>query len=614
MHREETFDSFYQATRRALLLQTFALTGDLTAAQSAVKDAYVAASHLWRKVGPLDDREGWVRARAWHLAQRRHAGRIWHRNRGIGDDDRRILDALAKLTGAQRRAVMLLLLAGVPHAAAARELGITQEVAERNLAAGTAALAESLDVPPEAVRVRLLQLTGAASSVTLPRAPLIRRQGHKRRQAHTVVAAMVAVAIAIAAGAVAYEPGGRQVLADGNLRMLRPQPVTERTTENVDLPTADNMLDKDQIRRLGESQEWEVVRTHANTDGDGINTICQQQRYADPQGLATIVREFDATTGGADRSAVQSVEISETVKRAKRGYRTTLGWYAGCRLARLQLLDAYRVDNIGAEANVLMIRVWEKPVTTYSVAVARIGSVVTTTIGRSVGTEPPPAEQITQSLADSVSMLCARSGSRGCAKSPSYSVVPPPPSGEEPAMIAVADLPPVGRIDEPWVGIDATSGTPNPAATSCDRANFGKEGALETRSRTFLIPQAKLPARFGLSETYGRFRNEEAAKRFLKGVRSSVAGCEDRDLATKVTASRTYKKNAADRSLFDLRTEISDKEAIRFRVGFVRIGRTVAQLTFVSAPKFDITKDRYEALVVRAGDRLRELDLVDDDG
>ena len=99
MQREESFDSFYQSTRRNLLLQTFALTGDLTAAQSAVKDAYVAAWHLWRKVGPLEDREGWVRARAWQLAQRRHAGRIWHRNKGIGEDDRYVLDALAKGRG-----------------------------------------------------------------------------------------------------------------------------------------------------------------------------------------------------------------------------------------------------------------------------------------------------------------------------------------------------------------------------------------------------------------------------------------------------------------------------------------------------------------------------------
>jgi hypothetical protein len=39
----------------------------------------------------------------------------------------------------------------------------------------------------------------------------------------------------------------------------------------------------------------------------------------------------------------------------------------------------------------------------------------------------------------------------------------------------------------------------------------------------------------------------------------------------------------------------------------VRAGRTVAQVTFVPAPKDDITPARFRDLVVRAGDRLLEL-------
>ena len=152
MSREEMFDSFYQSTRRAVLHQSFALTGDLAAAQSAVKDAYVAAWHHWRKVATLEDREGWVRGRAFQLAQRRHAGRIWHRNKGISDEHKRVLDALSKVPSAQRRAVLLVLLAGLPVAAAAPELGVTRDVAERNLAAGAATLAEELGVDADAVR------------------------------------------------------------------------------------------------------------------------------------------------------------------------------------------------------------------------------------------------------------------------------------------------------------------------------------------------------------------------------------------------------------------------------------------------------------------------------
>ncbi len=607
MLREESFDSFYQSTRRTLLLQAFALTGDLAAAQNAVKDAYISAWHHWRKVAPLEDREAWVRVRAWQQAQRRHRGRIWHRNRGTTDATRRILDGLAQLTAPQRRTLLLVELAELPLLNAARELGVTQDVAAGHHQAAATTLAAHLETDPALLRAFLLRLDDVLDQATLPRGSIVRRAGQKRRQLNTVAATVLAVTVAIGAGAVAYEPG--RSAPDDDLRMLRPQPVTETASRADTLPTADNLLDQHQIRRLGLDKEWKVETTHANTAGDGINSVCQQARFADPDGLAALVREFEAK-GKVERTAVQTVEISESIPQARKGYRTTLGWYAGCRLARLQLLEAYQVNNIGAEAGVLTLRVWEKPITTYTVAVARTGAVTTTTVGKTVGAKPPPARQITQSLADSVSMLCARSGSTGCAKRPTYRMVPPPPSGEERGLLAVADLPPVGNVEKPWVGTDASSGRPNPSMTTCDRANFAKARAQRTRSRTFLIPEARLPARFGLSETYGRFRTQKAARRFLDDVRSRVANCEDRDLATNVTSARTVRnpKQGVDWSAWTLRTEISEREAVRFRVGFVRVGKTVSQLTFVSAPKDDIAGPRFEALVQRAGDRLRELD------
>ncbi|QWZ06852.1 hypothetical protein KRR39_15150 [Nocardioides panacis] len=388
---------------------------------------------------------------------------------------------------------------------------------------------------------------------------------------------------------------------------MKPEvPATAAVTDTT--PTGANLLDRDQIRRLGEDRPWQVTRTDDNTSGDGINTTCQQTRFADPDGVAALVRTF-STRGGAQRSAVQTVEVSRSERQARLGFRTTVGWYAGCRVGRLQVLSSYRVDNIGDEAAVLMLRLWKKPVTTLSVAIARTGKVTTSTVGSTVGASPPPPSQITQSLADSVAMLCARSGSADCAKQPTYRVVPPPPSGEERGILAVADLPPVGRIARPWVGTRPAPARRNPSATTCDQADFAKAGATTTRTRTYLIPEASLPARFGLSETYGRFRTPAAARRFLSDVRRSVARCEDRDLATQVSGERHQADRSPqlDLSSWDLQTEISDKQKVRFRLGFVRVGDTVAQLTFAPAPSDDMTATGFHSLLVRSADRLREL-------
>src|SRR3954454_23287521 len=85
------FDDFYLASRRRLVLSAYALTGDLGAARNAVGDAFVAARHHWRKVGRLPDPEEWVRARAWTIAQRRHVSRLWHREKGIAEEQRAVL-------------------------------------------------------------------------------------------------------------------------------------------------------------------------------------------------------------------------------------------------------------------------------------------------------------------------------------------------------------------------------------------------------------------------------------------------------------------------------------------------------------------------------------------
>ncbi len=606
MVREETFDSFYRATRRQVLHQAFALTGDLPAAQSAVRDAYVGAWQHWRKVSRLDDPLDWVRPRAWQLAQRRHTARIWHRNKGMSDAHKSVLDALSRRPVAQRRVLLLAELAGLDLAHTGRELGITRDVAEHNLRIAREGLAESLGTDAADVHDRLAGLDVLLDSASLPRGPIVRRAGRKRRQGHAVVGIVAASVVALASGAFAYQPDAST--ADSDLKLVTPEAPATTADPAEDAATAKNLLDQDQIRRLGLGQRWRVGTTSNNTSGDGINTVCQQNRFADPEGKAALVRTF-AAGGKPGRSAVQTVEVSKSAAKAAAAFRTTVGWYAGCRVGRLQVLNAYRVDNIGDEAQVLMVRVWKKPVTTMSVAVARTGLVTTSTVGTTVGASPPPASEITQSLADAVAMLCGRSGSDGCAKRPTYRVVPPPPSGEERGILAVADLPPVGRIAQPWVGTKPVGARVNPSATTCDRADFAKGGASTTRTRTYLIPGAPLPARFGLSETYGVFPSSKAASRFLSDVRRKVGRCEDRDLATKVGREhrQSTKSPALDLSSWDLQTEINDKQKVRFRLGFVRVGRSVAQLTFAPSERDDMTETSFHSLLVRTGDRLREL-------
>ncbi|MBY9076342.1 hypothetical protein K1X13_16030 [Nocardioides sp. WL0053] len=612
MAQEEEFDSFYLGTRRALVLQAFALTGDLAAAQSAVRDAYVAAWHHWRKVSSYPDPQDWVRPRAWQLAQRRHTARLWHRTKDISADDRAVLDALHKLPVGQRRALLLIQLAGVPMADAARELNWPQEVAERNLQAASANLAVALDTDSAGLRARLLSLAGAASQATLPRASIVRRAGRKRRRSHSLVATATVVFLAVASGAFAHEPTAED---SADAPLLAPpsgssggQSTGQVTEERSTLPSATDLLTAGDVDALGKGQRWRVVRTHDNTDGDGINTVCQQARFADPDGLSAMVREFKAS-GSPRRSAIQTMEISASREQAEDAYATTVGWYAGCPDGRLQLRRTLDVRKVGDQATVLELQSRTRPTTSYSVAVAQVGQVVTSTVGTTVRGDSAPAAKTVGVLATSARAICERAGEGGCAAKPRTRFAPPPPSGEEAGILATVDLPPIAGLDEPWAATEPTGAARNPSETTCDRASFKADGATRTRTRTFLVPGERLPPQFGLSETYGTFRTSRAAERFLDEIRGRFDACEDRDLATQVLAPRTLgsAREGFDASTWQLETEVSDSETVRFDVGFVRVGKTVAQLTFAPAGSAEMTPVQFRDLVLRAADRLREL-------
>lgn len=174
-------------------------------------------------------------------------------------------------------------------------------------------------------------------------------------------------------------------------------------------------------------------------------------------------------------------------------------------------------------------------------------------------------------------------------------------------MLATVDMPPLTGVAKPWVGTSPATATKNLAATSCDHADFRKEGAVRNRTRTFLVPEARLPDRFGLTETYGTFKSPKAAAVFLRGIRKRFARCEDRDLATKVVSAHSIREGRLDGSTWRLNTELSQHTVVVFEVGFVRRGATVAQVTLVPAGEADLAPGAFGDLVVRAGQRLGEL-------
>jgi DNA-directed RNA polymerase specialized sigma24 family protein len=598
MPTAEEFDDFYVGTRRGLVVQTFALTGDLPASRNAVRDAYVAARHHWEKVGRSADPESWVRPRAWAAAQRRRAARPIHRERHLDADQAATIAALHKLPDAQRRTLVLTHLTDLPLHEVAREAGFTLARLSALYDAGTDAVAASLGCEPEEVGDHLAHLEAATVDVKLPRPSIIRRNGMRRRRNHAVVGSLVIAAMTVAAGS--FVAVGAPAAAPAK------QPPPMKAEPGKAAPT---LLTAAQVANLSPGSPWSPPTDTKNVTAPVIRTMCQQSLFADNRGLGTMVRRF-TSAGRSPRSLIQTLEISNSPGAAKSAYDTVLGWYAGCTVPRIQLLDSYTVAGVGDEAQVIRMRVPGAPDRSYVVALARTGALTTSTVLETATAQPVPASTVAATLATSVRDLCGSRVAGTCVGAVRTAPALPPPSGETAGMLSIVDLPVIPKVRRAWSGTAPSDATKNPAATTCDRANFATSGAAKPVSRSYLILDAGLPARFGLTETVGTFTTAKQASAFVDQVVARMARCEGKELGSTVTQRLVRSNRARGESfaLWRLGNQVDPhRPEVLYWVGIARLGAQVTQLLMTPVKSYDISQATFGSLLTRARDRLHEL-------
>ncbi|BAL91560.1 putative RNA polymerase ECF-subfamily sigma factor [Actinoplanes missouriensis 431] len=119
MGQTADFDAFYASTARRVMLQVYAVCGDLGDAQDLTQEAYARAWQRWPEVSGYDSPEHWVRRVAWNLAANRWRGlRRWlaaqsrsgpppETTDGPSPERVALLAALRRLPHAQRQAVAM---------------------------------------------------------------------------------------------------------------------------------------------------------------------------------------------------------------------------------------------------------------------------------------------------------------------------------------------------------------------------------------------------------------------------------------------------------------------------------------------------------------------------
>lgn len=592
------FDQFYLAARKDLLLQTFALTGDLTASRAAVHDAFVAAGHHWRKVRQVPDPIEWVRPRAWSIAQRRSVGRIWHRVKDATDEQKDVLSALSHLPETQRKILILTQLSRTPASKVGREVGLPLAQVAREQETATTALSRALNCESFQLATKLHLLDPLIARHGLPRASAIQRQGQLRRRRHLVLGVAAAVGVTSLAGWFVTPSDQRPSLPGQD--SVQPRPVV-----------ASQLLDATTVAMtLPKRGQWQVGETSDNTAGDGLTMTCQSERFADTKGEASWVRTL-TNQAKPVREVRQSVEVSTSPGAAVEAFRTANSWYSGCTQPGVQLSRTFRIDGVGEEAVAYKFRVPEAPRGSTFVMLARKGTSLSTVSLTDRSPKAQTAGEAAKLLGVAVDRLCNTDAVPQCSTSTATAApIPPPKSGEGDGMLATTDLPPIRGIEQGWVGTPITSTKVNVARTICDNTNFTKARATEQKTRTFLIPEADVPRRFGLTETYAKFGTPQAARKLYTKIRKQMASCEDRQLGTRISQGKEQAKGlqGSSYSLWRVSNEINkDKKEVAYWMGVSVVGPYVAQVNFTPAGRQDVGQDIFRDLISRSRDRLLEL-------
>ncbi len=602
MTRVDEFDAFYDGSRRHVLHLAYAFTGDLAAAEAATQNAYAYAWQHWgrlHRADPLDV----VRPEALHLAGLRQHAHLVRRKPPAGADGE-LITALSVLSSAGRRLVLLQAIGRLDLSQAAREVGITGDLALRDTDAAIQQLERSLGTGIDDVVRRLEAMRALSDVAPMPRASIIRRTGGRRHRRNTA-AAVVVCAVALVGGGVFATAPAAETSRHRQLVMAEEPPPAQREPPGP-RASLDQLLGTVNVGSLDTRTDW--VETGASDDPavQAPLTSCAASRYGSPQLEQGLARTFTGERA-EDETVVQSVEVSGSKQAARTAFRIQERWYAGCQAPRVQLMQAYTAERDNASVSILSMRTWSEPVRTTTVGLARSGLLTTTLVHEVDGRRGIDIALFNNSLSIAVTRLCETTRA-SCSHSQPPRPVPPPRTGEGSGLLGVVDLPPVAGLAKVWAGTEPGRATPNSAATACEAAEFTAGDIELARGRTYVIPKAEqLPTTFGIDETVGRFTTRQAAAQFVRQVSRDVEDCEQENLAAKVSDASPARAGRVLATRWKLQFDLNRNRSVTYRMGLVRNGTRVAQLRFSPTGRYDIDDATFEQLLLRAGQRLAEL-------
>ncbi|GAA0939774.1 hypothetical protein GCM10009554_29850 [Kribbella koreensis] len=346
------------------------------------------------------------------------------------------------------------------------------------------------------------------------------------------------------------------------------------------------------------SGAWAVASTDDGSNAPDKAFVCQSQRFADPAGIRTWIRNFKNPS--TKETAVQYVEVSNDEAAAGKAYSTITGWLSACNTPQIRLVASYTTAGLGSKGVVAVFgQPGDKSNKYRTISVSTAGQATMVVEFDTTAKTPPKPDTVIATAGAGLQRICAEAK---CTTGTPTATPGLLPTTEPPGFMAPIDLPVLPSIDKPWV---STSGT-TPKGTGCetDKLDLKKAKPKSSKSQTYVVPEAKVPAEFGLDTMVVSFASPAAAGNYVSAIRKAVDNC-------KKTQSNATVKQTGDVALGKSITgeswrasyETGNDKTFTYRIGIAVSGSRAVYVLYPVLEDLDITNAGFNEVLIRAAER-----------
>ncbi|MEU4394173.1 hypothetical protein [Kribbella sp. NPDC023855] len=363
------------------------------------------------------------------------------------------------------------------------------------------------------------------------------------------------------------------------------------------LSDAKVLLDGTSAKQLAPAAgAWAVASTDDGSNAPDRSFVCQAQRFADPAGMRTWIRTF--SNPSTKDTAVQYVEVSNDAAAAGKAYTTITGWLSTCNTPQVRLISSYRTEGLGSKGVVAVFAQPGAKTTKYrTISVSTAGQTTMVVEHDTVGKAAPKPDALVATAGTGLKRLCAEAKCTTGTPTMKPALLP---TTEPAGFMAPIDLPVLPTINKPWVSTSSTT----PKGTGCEgKIDLKKAKSTSNKAQTYVVPEATVPAEFGLDTMVAAFPSSAAAASWVSQLRKNVDGCKKTISNATVKQTGEVEYGSIRGESWEASYDTGKDNKFTYRIGVAVNGTRAVYALFPVLEDLDISNAAFNEVLIRAAER-----------